>query len=152
MYRPEKGKRIVKPTVLYYNTQNPAKADLVKAALMQMGVCIRHISPDQVNETIGYLAGMEGFVPLGTSVFGNTGVTGLEKFLPIIKDEVLIMHNFTQEKLDELLYRLRSVNASVALKAVVTPTNCLWHFWQLYEELKEEHAQMAKQMQKKPRM
>lgn len=118
---------------------------------MQMGVCIRHISPDQVNETIGYLAGMEGFVPLGTSVFGNTGMTGLEKFLPIIKDEVLIMHNFTQEKLDELLYRLRSVNASVALKAVVTPTNCSWHFWQLYEELKEEHAQMAKQSRKNHR-
>lgn len=143
----------MKPTVLYYNTQDPAKANLVKAILMQLDVRIREISPDQTDETIGYLAGMEGFLPLssfGWGKIGAQGMTGSEKFLPITKDEVLIMHDFTQEKLDELLRGLRSVHASVALKAVVTPTNCSWRFRQLYEELKEEHAQMTQRMQKKP--
>lgn len=153
VYWSRERKKIVKPTAIYYNTKDPAKANLVKAILMQLDVRIREVSPEQTNETVGYLAGIEGFAPLGAfgrSAFGARKMTGLEKFLPIIMDEVLIMHDFTQEKLDELLAELRRVQAQVALKAVITPSNCSWTFLQLYEELKEEHAQMTQRMQKKP--
>lgn len=128
----------MKATAVYYNTKSPEKANLVKEVLMRLDIRIREVASGQVGETVGYLAGAEGFELQGTQ--------GWEQFLPIIKDEVLILHNFTQEQLDALLYELRRVNASVALKAVVTQSNCSWPFWKLYEELQEEHAQMMQSM------
>lgn len=59
-----------------------------------------------------------------------------------IPEEVLVLHQFSEQRLDALLYALRKEKIRIALKAVVTEQNCSWTFTQLYEELKEEHAKM----------
>lgn len=126
--------------VMYYNTQNPAKARLVKETVARLGIRIRDILPEQVNETVGALAGIKE-----AETYSETGWNDFQ-FRPVIQDEVLIFYNFSEERLDELLRELRKIHASVALKAVVTPTNCSWRFWQLYAEIKKEHEEMTRQI------
>ena len=65
-----------------------------------------------------------------------------------IPEEVLVLHQFSEQRLDALLYALRKEKIRIALKAIVTEQNCSWTFTQLYEELKEEHVKMQ-QMQKR---
>lgn len=58
-------------------------------------------------------------------------------------EELLVMANFRGGQLDELLDRLRQGGVSVALKAVLTPTNAAWTAQALYEELCRERAAFA---------
>lgn len=60
-----------------------------------------------------------------------------------ITDEVLVMHNFTGRRMDELFLNLRKAGVPrIPLKAVVTEINCQWSFYHLYEEIREEHEKM----------
>ena len=48
---------------------------------------------------------------------------------PEIDEEMLVMKNFTNRRIDELLVGLRRAGVpKVELKAVVTETNCGWSF------------------------
>ena len=50
-------------TVLYYNPGRPETMKhvaMMKSVLVRMGIRIRNIGPEQVLETVGYLAGMDG--------------------------------------------------------------------------------------------
>lgn len=63
---------------------------------------------------------------------------------PPIPCEVLVMHNFTSRRIDELLLNLRKAGVPrIALKAVVTEDNSRWTFYHLYEEIKKEHEAMT---------
>ena len=130
---------VTKELVLYYQpevekqTGNDSKAAKLKAVLIRMGIRIRNISGDQMNQTVGYLAGIEGF-----------DETAFEA-CPPVGEEILVMKNFSNRRVDELLLNLRRAGVpKVQLKAVVTDTNCKWRFYDLYEELKEEHEAMSK--------
>ena len=115
-------------TVLYYNPGRPETMKhvaMMKSVLVRMGIRIRNIGPDQVMETVGYLAGMEGFQPRDTD--GSA-----DKSLPEIPVEMMVLKQFSNRRLDELL-----------MKAVLTEHNSAWTFYHLYEELKEEHEAMA---------
>jgi hypothetical protein len=130
---------VTKELVLYYQpevekqTGNDSKAAKLKAVLIRMGIRIRNISSEQMNQTVGYLAGIEGF-----------DETAFEA-CPPVEEEILVMKNFSNRRVDELLLNLRRAGVpKVQLKAVVTDTNCKWRFYDLYEELKEEHEAMSK--------
>ena len=127
-------------TVLYYNPGRPEAMKhvaMMKSVLVRMGIRIRNIGPDQVMETVGYLAGMEGFQPLDTD--GSA-----DKSLPEIPVEMMVLKQFSNRRLDELLMNLRKAGVpKIALKAVLTEHNSAWTFYHLYEELKEEHEAMA---------
>ncbi len=50
--------------VLYYSTGDPRMKKqemMMKSVLVRMGVKIRNVTPDQVLESVGYLAGVPGF-------------------------------------------------------------------------------------------
>ena len=119
--------------VLYYNTvQNPNVAKL-KGVLVRMGVRIKNITPEQVTQTVGYLAGLEGYPE-----------SEMPEVLPVIEEEMLVMRGFTSRRMDELLMNLRKAGVpKIALKAVVTESNCGWSFYHLYEEIREEHEKMS---------
>lgn len=123
-------------TVLYYNPGRPETVKhvaMMKSVLVRMGVRIKNIGPDQVLEKVGYLAGMEGFEAAGDS----------EK-LPVIPEEVMVLKQFSSQRLDMLLAGLRKAGVpKIALKAVLTEHNSGWTFYHLYEELKEEHETMT---------
>ena len=51
----------MKETVLYYTPQSTKQSRTLKGILVRMGIRIRNISPQQVNQTVGMLAGVPGF-------------------------------------------------------------------------------------------
>ena len=51
----------MKETVLYYTPQPTKQSRTLKGILVRMGIRIRNISPQQVNQTVGMLAGVPGF-------------------------------------------------------------------------------------------
>ncbi len=127
-----------KEMVLYYQPEkdrqsgNDTKAAKLKAVLVRMGIRIKNISPDQVGQTIGYLAGFDGFEE----------TEQMES--PDVEEEIRVMKNFSNRRIDELLSDLRRAGVpKIDLKAVITDTNCKWKFYDLYLELKEEHDAMS---------
>lgn len=148
-------------TVLYYNPGKPETMKhvaMMKSVLVRMGVRIRNVSADQVLETVGCLAGMDGFPALAEGGSGAAeadgangagGADGAEgaggaRTLPEIPEEVMVLKQFSSQRLDQLLMSLRKAGVpKIALKAVLTEHNSGWTFYHLYEELKEEHETMA---------
>lgn len=122
-------------TVLYYTPENTKKTAKLKAVLIQMGVRIKNIGACQVGESVGYLAGMDGYEK-----------NEIGEALPVISQEVLVMKDFSSRRMDELFLRIRKAGIpKIDLKAVITVTNAGWTFYQLYEEILAEHRQMQNQ-------
>lgn len=129
---------VKKEMVLYYCPEkdsqkgNDSRIARLKAVLVRMGIRIKNITPDQTGQTIGYLAGIEGFEEQPSGEY------------PMVEEEILVMKNFSSRKIDELLMNLRRSGVSkIALKAVITDTNSKWNFYELYQELKKEHETMS---------
>lgn len=135
-----------KETVLYYNPGDPETAKhvaLMKSVLVRMGIRIRNVGPDQIHETVGYLAGLEGY-PSREEAKGM--LDRQEDETPLaIPVEVMVLKQFSDRRLDELLMNLRRAKVPrIRLKAVLTEHNSHWSFYQLYEELWKEHQAMEK--------
>lgn len=136
--------------VLYYTPADTPNVAKLKGVLVRMGVRIKNISPDQTGQTIGYLAGLPGFScgeradaasPAGEAARQQEAERAAA---PPIPCEVLVMHQFTSRRIDELLRNLRKAGVPrIALKAVVTEHNSHWTFYHLYEEIKKEHEAMT---------
>ena len=128
-------------TVLYYNPGSPETMKhvaMMKSVLVRMGVRIKNIGPEQVLEKVGYLAGMEGYEAAKESAGAVPGK------LPVIPEEVMVLKQFSGQRLDMLLSGLRGAGVPrIALKAVLTEHNSDWTFYHLYQELKEEHETMT---------
>ena len=136
-------------TVLYYNPGRPETMKhvaMMKSVLVRMGVRIRNIGPEQVLEKVGYeaaggSAGADGAGAQGTDE-ERTGAGPGE--LPVIPEEVMVLKQFSSQRLDMLLAGLRRAGVPrIALKAVLTEHNSDWTFYHLYQELKEEHETMT---------
>lgn len=161
-------------TVLYYNPEFSSRVMKLKGVLVRMGIRIRNVAPEQVLESVGALAGISGYARAEQSAMQETapdaaqndaliesgakGTAGQKiqpeeteqdvSALPVISEEMLVMHGFTSRRIDELLAGFRKAGVpKVELKAIVTETNAGWTFYHLYEEIKEEHERM-KQMEK----
>ena len=93
-----------KEMVLYYQPErekevgNASKAAKLKGVLIRMGIRIKNITPEQTGQTVGYLAGFDGF---------DERETEEGTVLPELEEEMLVMKNFTNRRIDELLVGLR---------------------------------------------
>lgn len=118
--------------VLYYAPGQMAHVAKMKGVLVQMGIRIKNIKPEQVVQTVGYLAGMNGYSALEAP--GE---------VPVLKEEMLVIKGFTGNRIDQLLLNLKKAGVpKINLKAVVTESNASWTFCKLYGELEEEHEMM----------
>ncbi len=142
-----------KETVLYYSPLKDAKTRKVKSVLVRLGIRIKNITEEQFQEQVGTLAGLMEFAGKRMDEasqpeinekrqdgIGKSELSDAEAL--VIPEEVLVLCNFTEAGLDRLLRELRKSNASVALKAVLTETNCAWSFYELYQEVRREHESM----------
>lgn len=127
--------------VLYYSTGDPRMKKqemMMKSVLVRMGVKIRNVTPDQVMESVGYLAGVPGFEK--REVLQQSEA---EEKIPQITEQMLVMKDFTSRRIDTLLLNLRKAKVpKINLKAIVTEQNAGWSFYHLYEEIGEEHRRM----------
>lgn len=132
-------KTTIKETVLYYTPENNMHVTKLKGVLVRMGIRIKNVGADQVTVTVGGLLGLPGC----TTEKEPPGTLDTLEEIPLITEEVLVMHNFSGSRLDELLLNLRKAGVpKINLKAVVTESNAGWSFYHLYEEIKEEHEKM----------
>ena len=127
--------------VLYYSTGDPRMKKqemMMKSVLVRMGVKIRNVAPDQVMESVGYLAGVPGFEK--REVLQQPEA---EEKIPQITEQMLVMKDFTSRRIDTLLLNQRKAKVpKINLKAIVTEQNAGWSFYHLYEEIGEEHRRM----------
>ena len=127
--------------VLYYSTGDPRMKKqemMMKSVLVRMGVKIRNVAPDQVMESVGYLAGVPGFEK--REVLQQPEA---EEKIPQITEQMLVMKDFTSRRIDTLLLNLRKAKVpKINIKAIVTEQNAGWSFYHLYEEIGEEHRRM----------
>lgn len=131
---------MMKETVLYYNPNKAAHASKLKSVFVRMGIKIKNISEDQLDEKVGYLVGLEGFGACENKTLD----------FDVIEEEMLVMKDFSDRRLNELLMQMRKAGIPrIALKAVVTEHNVNWTFRALYKEIKEEHEQMGGSAQPK---
>ena len=130
----------MKEVVLYYAPENSAHVGLIKGVLVQMGIKIKNLTPGRWGKKIGFLAGMEGFEDDPEKERNAEAVLDL----PLtIKEELLILCGLSDEKLDEMLEKLKNAGVpGTVLKAIVTDTNARWTVYELYGHLLEERRQM----------
>lgn len=134
----------MKEMVLYYAPENAVHVSLVKGVLVQMGVRIKNLTPGRCEKKIGYLAGMDGFEDEDV-VLGETVVPGVgqQASLMTINEELLVLCGFTEERLDQLLARLKKAGVPRSvMKAIVTQSNAYWTVYELYSHLVEERKQI----------
>lgn len=141
--------------VLYYNPGTPETMKhvaIMKSVLVRMGIRIRNVGPGQVMEQVGYLAGISGYEAADASeeeqraedIVRAKGTAGSAGTLPVIPVQMMVLHQFSNQRLDELLSNLRKAGVpKIELKAVLTEHNSRWSFYHLYQELKEEHETMT---------
>lgn len=136
--RETERKSRMREMVLYYNPVPAPHVAKLKGVLVRMGVRIKNIQPEQVMQKVGFLAGIDGYEESEASKMSET-----PEVMPVMEEEMLVMRGFTSRRMDELLLNLRKAGVpKIALKAVVTESNCEWTFYHLYGEIKEEHEKM----------
>ena len=166
-------KVMCKVLVFYYTPKQPTDDQKLKGVLVRLGIRIRNITPDQIYQKVGYLAGLPGFEeePDTESKEAELKETGRKEAgqkeagqkaaeqqeegfsggnVPAqIPEKVLVLHGFGERKLNEMLNQFRKAKVPpIALKAVLTEHNCGWSFYELYQELRQEHEKMNARQEK----
>ena len=83
------------PVLLFYNLEN-SKGRTLKMLCLRLKIKIRIITKEQYNQTLGALAGIDGF-PLKEEVYTGDGFT----------DEMLVFKGFDNALLDRFLVEFK---------------------------------------------
>lgn len=142
-------------TVLYYHPEGKPPSSRMTGVLFRMKIRIRKVGLEEIRETVGFLAGMKGFEKRDATAFSEQDAATPEPDergdgpagAPLaIEDEMLVLSNISSSRLNELLAQFKRAGVPrINLKAMVTPTNCKWSFYELYREIKEEHEALSRQ-------
>lgn len=137
-------KNRIHETVLYYTPRQSDKVRKLKCVLVRMGIRIKNVTAEQAGETVGALLGLPGYEIRLQKEESQEAEQNEENAEAALDEEILVLHKFSSQRLDELLLNLRKAGVpKIELKAVVTETNAAWTFAHLYEEIKEEHDKMS---------
>lgn len=117
--------------ILAYNF-TPERLQALKLICMMLRTQLRAVAREELLQPVGYLAGLPEVVSVSEAYSGDEG-----------QEEMLLMCGFSRQDLDRLLAAIKKGKLrQVALKAMLTPTNCTWNGLQLLQELSQEHAYM----------
>ncbi len=116
-------------TVLSYNISGE-RLTLLENAVSASGMKHTVIPAEKAGETIGFLAGYNGFSSNGTNISSD--------------EECVVFSGISSKRLDVLLKNMRSAGLDIPLKAVVTAYNQNMSLDRLIAELKKEHEAVVK--------
>lgn len=117
--------------ILAYNF-TPERLQALKLICMMLRTQLRAVAREELLQPVGYLAGLSEVAPVSDAYSGDEG-----------QEEMLLMCGFSRQDLDRLLAAIKKGKLrQVALKAMLTSTNCTWSGLQLLQELSQEHAYM----------
>lgn len=118
--------------VLFFQIQ-PQKAKQLNQVCNRLNIKTKVIHPVDYNQTLGYLADIQGFSK-GNKPHATQTVSG----------EMLLFSGIRSELLDRFLSECKaSFIPPTPLKAVITMHNIFWTPEELYQELKKEHNRMG---------
>lgn len=117
--------------ILAYNF-TPERLQALKLICMMLRTQLRAVKREELLQPVGYLAGLPEVASVEELYSGDDG-----------QEEMLLMCGFSRQNLDRLLAAIKKGKLrQVALKAMLTHTNCTWSGLQLLQELSQEHAYM----------
>lgn len=118
--------------LLFFQIQ-PQKAKQLNQVCNKLNIKTKVVNPVEYNQTLGYLAGIQGFSKRNKPHSPQT-----------IADEMLLFSGISSELLDRFLAACKaSYIPQTPLKAMITMHNIFWTPEELYAELKKEHSRMS---------
>ena len=118
--------------VLLFNLgEDTVKGSKIRAILQGMGIEAVTVEKSQINQSVGYLAGMKGFAGDAEDFTGDGYTT-----------DFMLMSSLSETQMDQFLAKMREADAVIDHKAIVTETNKQWSFKKLIGEIEEEHEVM----------
>ncbi len=134
--------RLPRPTVLLYGIREEGRRRQITDWLRRAGIRPVEVAPADYRQPLGSLLTLPGFASLPGAHLG-----------PAFREEMLVMFAFREGMLSDFLRFFRDAGlAPVALKAMITPTNIQWSSLELYEALREEHAQIQAAKEKREKL
>lgn len=147
----------VRETVLYYTPEKKPYEMKLKGLFVRMGIRVKTAAADEAGKRVDALMGLPGADSAASQENGASAGTGVAEGITdsdsgeqltedgaAMTQELLILHHFSSQRLDELLAAMRKAGIPrIALKAVVTETNRNWTLRQLYREIEEEHRRIT---------
>ncbi len=119
-----KNQRAGVPTVLGWNLTGSARG-IIEGVAPAFGLTLKMVAPEDAGKTVAALLGEGG---------GGTARTVEYSAFP----PTVVLANFKDSAVDEFLALLKSTDAQIPIKALVTPTNRTWQFADLLAHLLEE--------------
>ncbi len=117
--------------VLYNISANTSKGARLRSALDEINVPYEEITQTEFNNKVGFVAGLDGYSEADETYSGKDYTA-----------EFMLMCSLSETTLDKVLAVLNIYGVSIDHKAIVTETNKEWPFWQLMDEIADEHEVM----------
>ena len=122
----------MKETILYYHITDEMEAYL-KQLQDQLHIHLQEITDQDINQKMGYILHIPGYEKQDNL------------FLPKPQSSLLYCAHLSDKQLDSILQLLRQSGLpSIPLKAMMTPHNLDFTFYELYHEIEEEYLMMSK--------
>lgn len=117
--------------LLVYKLEDKEYFPIVEKICKQLNIKIKIISDSDVNFSIGYLVGIDGYTKVRIDD------------LKIDNQEMIVFAEFSDEQLEIILQLFRNAQIPfIPLKAVLTATNVEWSFAKLHDNVEEEYKLM----------
>ncbi len=114
--------------VLYNLSGDTSRGERLRNILKELGIPAEDMTDDRLNETVGYLAGIDGYEAAGGSYDGEGS-----------SQEFMLMCNLPESLLDRFLSAMMEAGLRIDHKAVVTEYNRDWQFHELIDDIGGEH-------------
>ena len=128
-------KKNTQEMILLYNFPDEERLEAIKSLLEEMKIKVITAKVEEHYQKIGYLFGLNGF---------GAGTPKDEEFS--FAYELMMFHNFSKNRLDNVLKAMRNKEIQVPIcKAVVTSFNRFWDIARVCSALEKEHLAMKKE-------
>ena len=114
--------------VLYNLSEDSSRGNRVRTILEHLGIPTETLKNSELNETVGYLAGLDGYEKADQTWDGDSFDT-----------EFMLLCNLPESLLDRFLDEMQANGLRIDHKAVVTEYNRDAEFHELIEEIQNEH-------------
>ena len=116
-------------TVVLYNLgEDTSRGARVRAILAELNILAETVTAEQLNETVGHMAGLDGYEAAGEKYTGTAPDT-----------EFMLLCNLPEALLDKFLGAMQTDGLRIDHKAVVTAYNRDMELHELMGDISEEH-------------
>ena len=114
--------------VLYNLGEDTSRGARVRAILAELNIPAETVTAEQLNETVGHMAGLDGYEAAGEKYTGTAPDT-----------EFMLLCNLPEALLDKFLDAMQTDGLRIDHKAVVTAYNRDMKLHELMDDISEEH-------------